>query len=157
MLFFCMLALAHTSTFSEEGIFSLGYASRGDIRGLELVLGVRKTLGPWSLEFSPLSGIIYTDKNSRYREELSNGAAPVCRDTSNGQQVATEQCRPEVNYAALLSGDYALTESLAVGVGVRLARHSDPYATLRLHVSARGAIHLRAGGRYLSLNASTAF
>ena len=151
------LAAAPAHAQAQEGLFAIGYGGRGTTQGLEISLGLRRSFGAFNLELLPLSGIVYSRTTNRYRDEVQPNGNTACRDTRSGQLVVTEKCGPRVAYAAIVSGDVTVAEGVSLGLGARLARRSDAFAMLRIQVGANGGVHLKAGGDYVSLGASTGF
>jgi hypothetical protein len=151
------LAAAPAHAQAPDGLFAIGYGGRGTTQGLEVSLGIRRNFGAFGLELLPLSGIVYSRTTNRYRDEVQANGNTACRDTRSGQLVTTDKCGPRVAYAAIVSGDVTVVEGVSLGLGARLARRSDAFLMLRIQVGATGGVHLKAGGDYVSLGASTGF
>ena len=84
---------------ADGAIFAIGYAERDTIKGAEIELGYRKTFSSVGFNVIPLSGIWYSDPESRYREETFSNGHSACRDTSNGQFADSEMCSDKFSYA----------------------------------------------------------
>lgn len=143
------LACAISFAANADGIMgSIGYAKRGAIDGFEVQLGYRKIVGDVGFNIIPLSGIWYKNDNSKYREETFGNGSTVCRDKSNGQFADTEKCGPSFGYAAIFAADYSVSEKFKVGLGLRVGKDTDPFATLRYAITEKVSLQVSAGGKY---------
>lgn len=145
------IALASTST-SADGINTgISYAKRDQIEGAEIELGYHKTFSSFVVNILPLTGIIYSKTNSRYREETFSNGSKVCRDTSNGQFADKENCSGTgFDYGFIVKTDYDILDKFAIGAGVRLGNKSDVFLTLRSKLTQKMSLQVKGGENYVS-------
>ena len=130
-------------------VVGVSYAKRADVKGVEMELGYRKVVSDFGVNILPLTGIMYSNSNSKYREETYSNGSTVCRDTSNGLFADKVTCNnSSFSYGFIASGDYALTDWLTCGAGVRIGKKPDPFLTLRGRVTRNMSFQFKAGGKY---------
>ena len=152
-----VIATSPVISFSEGGIGTLGYADRGGIKGAEIQLGYRKQFSAFGVNILPLTGIWYQKDDSRYREETFSNGNTVCRDRTNGQFADDEKCGASFSYAFIASTDYALSEAMAIGAGVRIGKDSDAFLSARIKVGQSLSLLVQGGGKYVSASLALGF
>jgi hypothetical protein len=129
---------------------AIGYAESSGKKGFEVEVGYKKTFGSLEFDLIPLSGIFYQAIDQRYRSEIFSNGAEVCRDTYNGQFSNKENCDSSFSYAAVVSGDFRLTDKFLLGGGLRIGEKANLFASLKYSFSDSGGVRLRAGSDYVS-------
>ena len=112
---FCSTLIGSIANAQGYGLAGeVNYAEAGEISGLELGIGLHATDGPWRI--SPIIGaLIYQGELDGFRNE-PNG---VCRDLSNGQFSASENCdATEIDAYGKLEAGY-VGEKYEVSIGYR--------------------------------------
>lgn len=148
-----IITVAQASAFAHADglVASIGYGGRAETKGVEVEIGYRKTFAAAALNIMPFTGILYSDPDTRYREETFSNGTTVCRDTSNGQFSDKDKCsKNSFAYAFIASVDYPVNDKLALGAGVRVADEADLFVTFRASLTGRTTLHAKAGGQYVS-------
>jgi len=158
LLLISALALAPLLAHADGLIAGVAYAERANTKGAEVELGYRKTFTNIGLNLIPLSGILYSKPDPRYRQETFSNGSTVCRDLSNGQFSDKDNCsKSGFDYGFIASLDYAVTPSIFLGGGVRVGKRTDAFATVRAQLNTSLTLQAKAGGDYLSIGASWGF
>jgi hypothetical protein len=142
---------------ADGGITALGYADRDSLKGIELEVGYRKTFGNIGVNILPLTGIFHDKSNSKYYKDTTSSGTSVCRNSSNGHSTNINYCRNGFSYAFMASADYAISQVVTAGAGVRLSDKIDPYVTLDVLISKGISLQAKAGGKYTSAGLSLSF
>lgn len=153
-----ILGLVASSAKADGLIATASYADRSGIQGTEIEFGYRKTISSFGINILPVTGILYPDPDSRYREETFSNGTTICRDTSTGQFANKEKCSDtNFSYAFSVSADYAISNSIFIGGGVRIGEKTNSFVMLRARVMGRISIHAKAGDKYSSMGLSFGF
>lgn len=159
VIVFLALVFASQVSSADGLIGAAGYAKRDQVHGGEIELGYRKSFDKFGVNIIPLSGIFYANSGSRYHSETFSNGRTVCRDSTNGQFSDADNCSSSFSfdYAAIFSGDYAISKSFVIGAGLRAGKQADPFLTARYRISDNFGFQAKAGGKYSGFGFSFGF
>lgn len=132
--------------------------ARADGRwGGELGLGYAFRLAP-GFKITPTAGVlVYKGDNDRYYED-SNGGSPRCRDSTNGQYAASEDCdNTAVRAYGRVEATYSIPLSVTFGAGVRVGDDVRPYGTLAVPIGSGFEVKGNAGPHYFAAGLRVGF
>ena len=124
-------------------------------------LGVGYKFAGQKFYIAPMAGLEFTgtEGDSRYDTQTQKNGTTVCRDTSNGQYSNKENCSGSTDargFLALEAG-YNISEKAALGLGVRRAEVTSPYAVLHIGFNQFLKFRLAGGKEYVSAGLSVGF
>jgi hypothetical protein len=133
---------------------ALGYGDTNAHQGGELELTYTADFDKFSINFSPLSAIMYKDDDKNYRKETFRNGNEVCRDIRNGQFSEKSNCnKVGIDYAAIIGADYKLAKNFTVGAGVRIGEKIKPYGNISILNDLNSfGLRARAGQKYMSID-----
>ena len=130
---------------SEAAVeLGLGYAFKADKFYVAPAIGIELTQG---------------EENTRYRTQTQSNGTEVCRDSTNGQYSNKENCSGNTDGRGFVSleAGYRVADSTSVGIGVRRAEVTSPYAVVNFGSLSGFKFRLAGGKDYASIGASLGF
>lgn len=140
----------------------VGYAGIGQINSTtagEVALGYRVIADKFFI--APAVGVEITEgeENTRYDTQTQSNGTEICRDLTNGQYSNKENCSGNYDGRGFVSleAGYLVSNSTSIGLGVRRAEVTSPYAVVNFGSAAGFKFRLAGGKDYASIGVSLGF